>query len=438
MKQVHYRNWLSVRFLFVIVLLLIGQSACSSEPEGTQNQAEEIPQDVPASDTPTTTPDNVDDTLSSTNDDVLFVLGEAIFRASVDNLTANNGSFLVVTGEVQNQSSSRECVYASDVRLILDGERYAPQNNVMDAFTDDLDRDFIGAYAGLCLNAGDSVEAFVAFDVPTNRPDDVTFSFRDTLTPIGIQFPDQLGALAAQSILQPDEATSVAALWTETATPTLTNTATITQTPSATNTGEPTATATASSTITNTPRATDTIQPTQTPRSTLTATPPASAVPTVPAQRTTLYISNTVNVRPCPRLDNTECAARTQLTTGTEIEAVDQVTGDTYNNSTTWWRIVYGGEILYVHSAFVSSSPPVSNPPPAQNQQPSQPQQPPATQPPQTTNVCDCSSDSLNCGNFSRQRDAQACYNHCMALTGRDVHGLDGTDNDGLVCESLP
>ena len=143
MKQAHHPN--RFYFLFVIILLLIGLSACSSEPDEAQPQAEEIAQGVPASATPTSTsvPDEIDDMPSSTNEDVLFILDEAIFRASIDNLTANNGTFLVVTGEVQNQTNSRECVYANEVRLILDGERYAPQNNVMDAFATTLDRDFI-------------------------------------------------------------------------------------------------------------------------------------------------------------------------------------------------------------------------------------------------------------------------------------------------------
>jgi hypothetical protein len=32
---------------------------------------------------------------------------------------------------------------------------------------------------------------------------------------------------------------------------------------------------------------------------------------------------------------------------------------------------------------------------------------------------------------------AQACFDYCMDVTGRDIHRLDG-DNDGIACESLP
>lgn len=42
-----------------------------------------------------------------------------------------------------------------------------------------------------------------------------------------------------------------------------------------------------------------------------------------------------------------------------------------------------------------------------------------------------------DCGDFTTQQDAQAFY---VAAGGPDVdpHSLDGNDNDGLVCESLP
>ena len=50
---------------------------------------------------------------------------------------------------------------------------------------------------------------------------------------------------------------------------------------------------------------------------------------------------------------------------------------------------------------------------------------------------CDCSGNLYNCSDFKTQAQAQECYEHCMQVTGRDVHKMDG-DEDGRVCESLP
>lgn len=68
---------------------------------------------------------------------------------------------------------------------------------------------------------------------------------------------------------------------------------------------------------------------------------------------------------------------------------------------------------------------------------------PRATSKPRPTNppsnaACNCSGPDLDCKDFSRQRDAQACYNQCMQQTGNGIFRLDGNDNDGRACESLP
>jgi len=63
---------------------------------------------------------------------------------------------------------------------------------------------------------------------------------------------------------------------------------------------------------------------------------------------------------------------------------------------------------------------------------------PVATPMPTLSVFCDCSADTLNCSNFTRQSEAQECHDFCMAMVGRDVHRLDGNDQDRLACESLP
>jgi len=51
-----------------------------------------------------------------------------------------------------------------------------------------------------------------------------------------------------------------------------------------------------------------------------------------------------------------------------------------------------------------------------------------------TPRVWDCSYNRYNCGDFSSQAEAQACYEYCMTATGQDVHDLD-RDSDGIACE---
>ncbi len=50
---------------------------------------------------------------------------------------------------------------------------------------------------------------------------------------------------------------------------------------------------------------------------------------------------------------------------------------------------------------------------------------------------CLCTGNLYNCPDFSTHAEAQACYEHCLAEVGSDVHHLDG-DHDGQACESLP
>lgn len=61
-----------------------------------------------------------------------------------------------------------------------------------------------------------------------------------------------------------------------------------------------------------------------------------------------------------------------------------------------------------------------------------------ATAPPASGGeVCSCAG-GLDCKDFTTHNQAQACYEYCKSLGHGDVHGLDGNDQDGLACESLP
>lgn len=59
------------------------------------------------------------------------------------------------------------------------------------------------------------------------------------------------------------------------------------------------------------------------------------------------------------------------------------------------------------------------------------------TSSPVNTGNYSCSSNIYNCSNFSTHDEAQAVFEMCGG-TSNDVHQLDGSDNDGLACETLP
>ena len=58
----------------------------------------------------------------------------------------------------------------------------------------------------------------------------------------------------------------------------------------------------------------------------------------------------------------------------------------------------------------------------------------PTTAPPPTSGLPDCVNTDCNCGDFATWAEAKAVFD---AFPG-DPHGLDGTDQDGIPCESLP
>jgi len=59
------------------------------------------------------------------------------------------------------------------------------------------------------------------------------------------------------------------------------------------------------------------------------------------------------------------------------------------------------------------------------------------TVPAPNSEVCSCNG-GLDCSNFNTHNQAQACFEYCKSLGYGDVHGIDGNDQDGLACESLP
>jgi hypothetical protein len=180
------------------------------------------------------------------------------------------------------------------------------------------------------------------------------------------------------------------------------------------------------------------IPPTQLPTATrIIVTPSATAIPSINRTGGTTRYANTgdVRIRTCPQGGAAGCEVIAVLASGEAITTYGTREGSVYDGSTLWYETVYNGRDGFVHTRLVQSSPPVVAPTTVPSSS-SSVVNPPASS--AVTSNCSCASDTLNCNrqSFNSLSDARACYNKCMAEVGRDVHGLDGNDNDGNICES--
>lgn len=208
---------------------------------------------------------------------------------------------------------------------------------------------------------------------------------------------------------------------------------------------------------------------TNTPAPLPTVTPRSQPTATVAVKLLYVYSNQNVNARAEPF---TYAAILASIAPGTAVELIGEAEGASVNGNTRWYHVLHDGEPVYVHSTLLrdtagplpapvqQSAPPAQPPapsnPPAQpaQQQVEQPAAPPPTQvpvqpidpppqstvppppppPPQPASGFQCNGiDDLNCGHFSSRAAAQAHLNAC----GNEDR-LDGNDNDGLACESLP
>jgi uncharacterized protein YraI len=175
-----------------------------------------------------------------------------------------------------------------------------------------------------------------------------------------------------------------------------------------------------------------------------------TAPPTVEAQAVAPVVTaaeNQVNLRGGP---GTNYEVVGSLAPGESLE----ITGR--NGDSSWWQVSLpdgrsawvAGQVVQVQNAGadipVAEAPPVPTSPPAAPTATPVPAAPPTdtpvpAQPAAPTPApaaCDCSGDTLNCGDFGGHSQAQACFDYCQAQGRGDIHGLD-QDNDGDACESL-
>ncbi len=160
------------------------------------------------------------------------------------------------------------------------------------------------------------------------------------------------------------------------------------------------------------------------------------------------YTVREANLRPCPFLLD-ECTTMRQVPSGERVIVTGQTVGGEFEGSTFWYRVDDGAMVGFIHSNLLSDTPPTETPVPSSTptntpvplavDSVEQPQQSASSGGSGGNGTCDCSGNNLNCGDFSTQQSAQACYEYCLGVTGTDIHNLDGGQNpNGIACESLP
>lgn len=171
-------------------------------------------------------------------------------------------------------------------------------------------------------------------------------------------------------------------------------------------------------------------------------------------------VTGNVNVRAGA---STSANIVTVLRPGAAVEVTGERNGTRVGTSTLWCAVIVstsvGARNGFVHSSLLtlpagttgggnqstgtanlgspaSTDPQPGNLPALQSTVPPTGGTPPILQPtsapPAPSNMCN-GADDLNCSNFSSQAAAQAHFNLC----GNEDR-LDGNDNDGRACESLP
>lgn len=149
---------------------------------------------------------------------------------------------------------------------------------------------------------------------------------------------------------------------------------------------------------------------------------------------TTYYITAaTANARNCAQ---TTCRVVTKFSKGTAIQVTGTTEGSRFQGSTTWLIVDYDGQTVYVHSKLASTTAPASATTGGSSSS-SGTSSGTSSSSSSSAAVCSCSSNSLNCSNFSTHSQAQSCFNYCVGQGRGDIHRLDA-DNDGVACESLP
>jgi hypothetical protein len=254
---------------------------------------------------------------------------------------------------------------------------------------------------------------------------------------------------APQIIIMPTLAVlpSVTPLPTDTSSPTMMPSATPTPQPSATNTPNSLETQIAQLNATNVSSQltldalltksapTFTLAVTLTPSETITNTLPPSLTATFTAtapsvitiQPQLIYVRSTANLRSCASSD---CEPLAQLQAGNSLMATGTIEGESFSaGHTTWYRVDYQGQALYIYGQLISFDAPTAVPvyvPPTSA---------PVSLPPVSVPQSSGNSGGGSCPDIKASCSALTC-DQAYACLAAGHRGLDN-DHDGVPCEKV-
>lgn len=184
----------SAWLLFLVVVLVVLAGAIRTRPVRSQEL------------TPTPEPEPI----AITAEDMTLEIERFEIWDSAGDRNPDEDVFIILLAVLHNGKDNQECTRARSVRLYLDGEEYRPQNGVMDDVKEILEptRDFMGAYRGHCIEAGESATTFAAFDTPEDFSE-VELAFKGTRVTLAFETSDTgviSGTPVPVVVTGPDEA----------------------------------------------------------------------------------------------------------------------------------------------------------------------------------------------------------------------------------------
>src|SRR5690606_19679527 len=68
-----------------------------------------------------------------------------------------------------NKSSKFQCTYGNDFKVIAGSRNYHAESSLFKAAKNTIGLDYPGFFLGQCMDAGETVDSFLVFDIPNDQ-----------------------------------------------------------------------------------------------------------------------------------------------------------------------------------------------------------------------------------------------------------------------------